>query len=508
MALRHIFTLLLASSSVSLGQADMDHHAIQHLPGVLPGEFSGSVKHFSGHLVIKGGFKVFYYFTQHPDPARPLIVWMNGGPGASSLMGLFGELGPFLLNSKSNTSEGLKPFTNPHGFNHEGSLLAWEQPAGIGFSQCPSEGCPMWDDDSSALANMNFLLAFFDAFPQEKSRALFLTGESYAGIYVPLLAEHVREHNSVHGNAASPIRLQGIAVGDGCIGFEATGGCGRDSLEVFVSFLERAAPDVDRQVLANTRSICGSELSKGGQAASDFTPQCQSALKTFFDELGPFNTYHWSSPCGPEGQGNWGDGTAFACGTELAQDSYFHRLDVQKAIHAVDENATEPISWKTYDGDWPGYNISRPDVVSLYSDLMANGHEVLIYNGLRDSAVSYPGAEHWTAQIGGAVQTPRRKWADTSGAFAGHVTHFAGASGASQPAGRNGSLTFATVVGSGHLVPGDRPKSARSMIAAFVKGQPLPEYSGLQCERYWLGRGYGNFCAPKPQVGGPVEVAV
>jgi carboxypeptidase C (cathepsin A) len=66
-----------------------------------------SAAHFSGHLKVDGGnvssspLSVFYYFVQHPDPAKPLLIWMNGGPGASSLMGLFTELGPNLINSRS-----------------------------------------------------------------------------------------------------------------------------------------------------------------------------------------------------------------------------------------------------------------------------------------------------------------------------------------------------------------------------------------------------------------------
>mmetsp|Transcript_65728 Transcript_65728/g.140612 ORF Transcript_65728/g.140612 Transcript_65728/m.140612 type:complete len:525 (-) Transcript_65728:24-1598(-) len=468
-------------------------HRIRQLPGT---EVSlSNWSHFSGYLKIPGDIEVFYQFTKHPDLTRPLIVWMSGGPGASSLMGLFGELGPFLLNGQSlptaTADGGWKLFSNPHGWHKEASLLAWEQPAGVGFSRCLREPCPVWDDDSSALANLHVLLAFFDAYPGESKRALFITGESYAGIYVPLLAQNVHDHNTKQQQAANRIRLRGIAVGNGCVGYATSGSCGKDSLDVFISYLERSAPGVDRSALTNSRAACGSELSRGFQAAKEFSPQCRSALANLFEELGQFNVYHWSSPCGPEEQGNWGDGSAFSCGSESAQQKYFNTPEVQRDIHAIGDSDVKPKSWQMWDGDWPGYNISRPDVISVYAQLLKSGYDVLIYNGLRDSAVSIVGAEEWTVRLPCAIETARRKWADSAGRFSGHVTQYVGPKSS---LGVSGRLTFATVEGAGHVVPADRPIAARTMIGAFVGGLPLPDYRGAKCERYWLGRGYGSFC--------------
>merc|ERR1712192_213795 len=111
-----------------------------------------------------------------------------------------GEHGPFLLNSRSRpTTESTNwtLFENPHAWSHEASVLAWEQPAGVGFSRCGrGVNCSIiWDDDSSADANFGFLAAFFEAFPEERSRDLYISGESYAGVYVPMLANRVLKHN-------------------------------------------------------------------------------------------------------------------------------------------------------------------------------------------------------------------------------------------------------------------------------------------------------------------------
>ena len=214
--------------------------ALQHpLPG-LPIESTASYS--AGLLKVSspvGDLSVFHAFVEHKEPTAPLIVWMNGGPGASSLMGFFTELGPTLLNLQSkpgtNTS-GWRPFSNPSAWSHLGALLVWEQPAGVGFSRC-LRGCPtQWNDTTSALGNLAILHSFYAAHPSQRSRDLVITGESYGGIYVPLLSQLVLHDAAMR---ADGVRLRAVAIGDGCIGYGVEGGCGVDSLDIFVSTLER-----------------------------------------------------------------------------------------------------------------------------------------------------------------------------------------------------------------------------------------------------------------------------
>ena len=78
------------------------------------------------------------------------------------------------------------------------------------------------------------MLNFFKAYPEFSKNDFYITGESYAGIYVPTLANRI-----VDGNAAGLpfINLKGIAVGDGCIG-NAVGTCGDggDADQILVDF--------------------------------------------------------------------------------------------------------------------------------------------------------------------------------------------------------------------------------------------------------------------------------
>jgi carboxypeptidase C (cathepsin A) len=157
----------------------------------------------------------------------------NGGPGASSLFGLMTELGPLLLSDDSlNTMEYQKsgiptPIYNPYSWTRLGSILIFDQPAPVGFSFCNNEtkshncGDIKWTDELTSLNVYTALQAFYETkFPCYKSKELYLTGESYAGIYIPTFARRI-----LNDQANSGIQLKGFAVGDGCLGTR-TGVCG------------------------------------------------------------------------------------------------------------------------------------------------------------------------------------------------------------------------------------------------------------------------------------------
>lgn len=480
--------MLFSLLSLSVYVAASSYGRVTHLPGF--GAIEGNNTHYSGYLDVEDdtvNFKSFFYYTKHSDPSKPLLVWMNGGPGASSLMGLFTELGPHLINEASVPKNGSAPwtlFSNPHAWSEEASLLVWEQPAGVGFSRCTSTPCPLWNDESSAKANLRILLSFYQSFPAEIKRDLFLTGESYGGIYVPMLALEVHMHNIAHKSKNTEqfiLPLKGVAMGNGCIGYGVTGGCGLDQLELLLDQIEEITQDVSSEAINSARVACQGQLDKG-LYPHQLTPPCHTAMRAFFRELGHYNTYHWSSPCGPDSQGNWGDGSSYTCvGTSLTD--YLATAQVQRALNVIpDTPSSKAIEWKAWDGDWEGYNITLADAQPIYRTLLKANYSMLIYNGLRDTGVPALGAKKWLPRVAGESLS-RRKWALPGEAdVAGHVYSY------------EGGLRFVTLQGAGHLVPGDRPEHARAMIAAFLSGVEMPVYEGDQCTRLWLGRGYGDFC--------------
>jgi carboxypeptidase C (cathepsin A) len=158
------------------------------------------------------------------------------------MFGLLTELGNLLFSEESlKTDEYRKtgiptPIYNPNAWTRLGHVLSFDQPAPIGFSYCGNTTDPnnithphscngiVWNDELTAQAAYQALVSFYDKFPMYYSIDLYLTGESYAGIYIPTLAREILHHND-NADAGVTLPLRGFAVGDGCLGSE-TGICG------------------------------------------------------------------------------------------------------------------------------------------------------------------------------------------------------------------------------------------------------------------------------------------
>jgi carboxypeptidase C (cathepsin A) len=135
---------------------------------------------------------------------------LNGGPGASSLgFGYLTELGPFYVDETAATGSDSAPNTpavptlvaNPTAWTTVANVIFLESPAGVGFSYCsgnaplgvgkegkPNPSCE-WTDSTTASLNYAAVQAFFAAFPEYASNPFHIWGESYGGIYVPMLAD-------------------------------------------------------------------------------------------------------------------------------------------------------------------------------------------------------------------------------------------------------------------------------------------------------------------------------
>ena len=119
---------------------------------------------FSGYLSTGNpNHKLFYIFTpsQSSTPDKdPLILWLHGGPGCSSLEAFLMEAGPVVTEKFGNKFE-----LNKYAWNNNANIIFLESPAGVGFS-INKDATYNFDDPTVAKENLNAFINFFEDFPQ------------------------------------------------------------------------------------------------------------------------------------------------------------------------------------------------------------------------------------------------------------------------------------------------------------------------------------------------------
>ncbi|KAJ5514932.1 hypothetical protein N7463_004484 [Penicillium fimorum] len=166
---------------------------------------------YTGWLDIGPKHLFFWYFESQNDPITdPLTLWMNGGPGSSSMVGLFEENGPCLVNKYGNGT-----IYNPWGWSRNSSLLFVDQPGDVGWSYI-DEGHEVPRDSHEAAVDMHRFLQIFvsEIFPHKRDSPFHLSGESYAGKYIPYLGVEIVTHNQQHPSEPQ-INLKSCLIGNG-----------------------------------------------------------------------------------------------------------------------------------------------------------------------------------------------------------------------------------------------------------------------------------------------------
>jgi cathepsin A (carboxypeptidase C) len=140
---------------------------------------------YSGYLTVSDSKSLHYMFTESlDDPANdPLVIWFNGGPGCSSMLGFMQENGPYIIDDGESVIK-----KNPEPWNKRANVMWLESPAGVGFSIGNDTTDLHQNDITSSKDALIALREWYKKFPEFSENNLFISGESYAGIYVPYLA--------------------------------------------------------------------------------------------------------------------------------------------------------------------------------------------------------------------------------------------------------------------------------------------------------------------------------
>ena len=178
-----------------------------HLPAPLTGRES-----YAGFVTVNEtcGSNIFYWFFPafSGNVSAPLLMWLNGGPGSTSMYGLFNEMGPFSVAADGST---LVPRAATWNTNY--AMVFVDNPVGTGFSYTEDASCYSENMQDVSVNLYAFLTTFLTSYPAYLTVPFYVTGESYAGKYVPSISNYIHQMNLE--NPKVRIRLEGLSVGDG-----------------------------------------------------------------------------------------------------------------------------------------------------------------------------------------------------------------------------------------------------------------------------------------------------
>ena len=198
-------------SSGDLPQLTPDDFLINSLPLLNTSE-TISFKQYAGYMPLGDSEETALYFwfveSQNDPTSDPVALWLNGGPGASSIdLGFWQEHGPYRLSPN-----GSQVNLNPYSWNRIASMIYLESPSGVGFSYSNKSTGYNSTDSKSAHMNYLFLINFFKVFTDFTKQDFYITGESYGGHYVPELAMQLLDNNET-----SKINMKGFLIGNPAI---------------------------------------------------------------------------------------------------------------------------------------------------------------------------------------------------------------------------------------------------------------------------------------------------
>ncbi|XP_065877129.1 serine carboxypeptidase-like 31 [Euphorbia lathyris] len=462
------FTLLLLVS-VSYGrQVDNNtkrsnivlehHHQVTNLPGQPP---DVDFKHFAGYVPVNdnNGRALFYWFfeaTSHPQ-LKPLVLWLNGGPGCSSVgYGATQEIGPFLVD---NDAHGLK--FNPYSWNIEANMLFLESPIGVGFSYSnTTTDYNALGDDFTANDAYAFLHKWFLEFPSYKMRPFYIAGESYAGKYVPELAELIHDKNH---DPLFRIDLRGILMGNP----------ETSDVEDWVGMVDYAW----------SHAVISDETHKIIGRSCDFKSEnpwinedCNQSVAELFRQYKEIDIYSlYTSTCIGDSASSTDKSPQFIFpskstmvprimgGYDPCLDDYarafYNRPDVQKALHVSDGRLLK--NWSICNQSiYDNWSDSKQSVLPIYEKLIAAGYRIWVYSGDTDGRVPVLSTRYSIAALGLTITQPWRPWYHQK-QVSGWAQEYEG-------------LMFATFRGAGHAVPIFKPSESLAFFSAFLREESLP----------------------------------
>ncbi|XP_049397595.1 serine carboxypeptidase-like 7 [Solanum stenotomum] len=443
---------------------DVSTSSVKYLPGFgfLPFQLD------TGYIGVGEGEEVqlFYYFVKsESDPETdPLILWITGGPGCSSLEGLTMEFGPLHFDDMEYNGSLPTLSLNTHSWTKVASIIFLDLPVKTGFSYATTEKANQTDNLQTGEHAYQFLQKWLANHSKFLQNPIYIGGDSYSGTTVPIVVQTISNGNDA--KTKPMINLKGYILGNPLT-------INPDELNYRIPFahgMGLLSDDLYKALVSN----CRGEY----QNIAPNNSACSNSVQTFNKLCEGINKEHILEPlCDSVSLKRYrsvGRRTSLYAKLQKLENSMvlpgvkcledWRKLSVhwanddsvQEALH-VRKGTIQ--NWTRCRGDLSfTYNVYN--VVPYHANLSAKGYRSLIYSGDHDLTIPFISTEAWIGSLNYSVTDDWRKWI-VNGQVAGYTKSY------------SNNLTFATVKGSGHVAPLWKPLECLTMLTKWISYKQL-----------------------------------
>lgn len=419
--------------------------------------FCGMADSESGYIKLpnRADDHYFYWFgaSQRAASSDPLVLWLTGGPGCSSMLALLAENGPCRVNADLSTER------NPHAWNAQANVIWLDQPVGVGFSYGPEVDFEAGELDVGESIYW-FLQEFLKKHPALADREVFIAGESYGGHYAPAAAAYILKANSWRQQhpGAFHIRLAGVSIGNGLT-------------DAGVQYLHSADMATNAYNVSLLSDAQVAEMREAQPICHDLVMACQSDRAQCFDAL-EFCFANLETPFYQSGRNPYD--IRQLCEREDVMDcvNYDHVrefLNSPKTLAAFGVDLVHAKPWHECDAAVSA-GLAMDQMISFAADVKVSleaGVRVLVYAGDADLMCNWVGNQAWVMNLDWSGKKAFNDAPNHPLTIRDAAERAAGDVRASE------NLAFVRVFNAGHVVPADQPAVALAMMNRFFQGEDL-----------------------------------
>ncbi|XP_052109762.1 serine carboxypeptidase-like 18 isoform X5 [Arachis duranensis] len=365
--------------------------------------------------------QLFYWFVESErNPEEdPLLLWLTGGPGCSGFSGLVFEVGPLMFDYAKSRGSGTLPTLklNPFSWTKVASMIFIDAPVGTGFSYATNPESYGVTDTLAAAHNYQFLRKWLLSNPKFQKNPLYIAGDSYSGIILPILVKTISDGNEIEGGGKR-MNLKGYILGNPVTDLSV-------DKNWRIPFYHKLALISDQFYQATKTNCKGQYINVDSSNAA-----CFQNLQLVSESYNYVFSYIWAN-----------DGEVQTA------------LHVRKGIKMEWNRCNRSLSY-TYD---------VTSTVPYHKYLINKDYKVLIYSGDHDAVIPYLGTMTWIKSLNLSLKRDWLPWY-VGGQVGGYTLQYTQG---------NYNLVYATVKGGGHTAPEYRPEESLAMISRWLAGFPI-----------------------------------